>query len=306
MLEVKIGKSNVITNKLGLGTNKVGGHNLFKNLDEKEGELLLRAALDSGITMLDTAYMYGLGRSEEIIGKVLKDYDRKKVILATKAAQDPSNDYKPNNDPAFLIKAVDEALERLQTDYIDVFYIHFPDALTDKAKAVAALNQLKEVGKIRAIGVSNFSLEQLKQANKNGQVDVVEDHYSLVHREAEKERFAYLREQSISFVPYFPLASGLLTGKYTLADRSKFKQFSELQFEKIMTGLQKVRTLSEKYQATVLEMVLAWYMKNPDIAVVIPGARNANQVSGIAGTFDVKLTNEDYQMIDQAFKSFIE
>lgn len=304
MVEIRIGKSDVISGKLGLGTNKVGGHNLFKNLDEKDGYELVRAALDSGITVLDTAYMYGLGRSEEIIGEVVKDYDRSKVIIATKAAQDPSKDYQANNDPEFLTKAVDEALKRLQTNYIDIFYIHFPDEKTDKAEAVAALNRLKEIGKIRAIGVSNFSFEQLKEANRNGQVDIVEDHYSLVHRAVEAERFTYLREHQISFVPYFPLASGLLTGKYTLADSSKFEQFSKAQFETIIKGLEQVRKISDEHEATVMQVILAWYMKNPDIAEVIPGARNAAQVSGIADSLNVVLTDEEYHVIDTAFASF--
>lgn len=143
--EVKIGKSDVIATKIGLGTNKVGGHNLFKSLDDRDGYAVVRAALDSGITLLDTAYMYGLGRSEEIIGEVLKEYDRSKLVIATKASQDPAQEHKKNNNtPAFLKQAVADALRRLQTDYIDIFYIHFPDEETPKDEAVAALVDLKK------------------------------------------------------------------------------------------------------------------------------------------------------------------
>src|SRR5699024_4195688 len=108
----------------------------------------------------------------------------------------------------------DDALKRLKTDYIDIFYIHFPDKDTPKAEAVGALNELKEAGKIRAIGVSNFSPDQIKEANADGLVDIAEDNYSLVHRGVEQTEFPYLQENNISFVPYFPLAAGLMTGKY--------------------------------------------------------------------------------------------
>ena len=109
-----IGKSTVTTGKLGLGTNKVGGHNLFPNLHDEDGIAVVKAALDHGIDMLDTAYMYGLGQSEKLIGEATQGYDRSKIILATKAAQDPHNDLKPNNDPKFLTQAIDDALLRLK------------------------------------------------------------------------------------------------------------------------------------------------------------------------------------------------
>jgi len=164
---IKVGNTEVTSKKLGLGTNKVGGHNLFKVLKDEDGYAVVKEAIDNGITTLDTAYMYGVGRSEEIIGDVIQDYDRSKLVIATKAAQDPNNDLKNNNNPEFLKKTVDDALKRLKTDYIDIFYIHFPDEKTPKNESVVALNELKKSGKIRAIGVSNFSLDQIKEANKD-------------------------------------------------------------------------------------------------------------------------------------------
>ncbi len=303
--EVKIGKSDVIATKIGLGTNKVGGHNLFKSLDDRDGYAVVRAALDSGITLLDTAYMYGLGRSEEIIGEVLKEYDRSKLVIATKASQDPAQEHKKNNNtPAFLKQAVADALRRLQTDYIDIFYIHFPDEETPKDEAVAALADLKKEGKIRAIGVSNFSLAQVKEANKNGDVDIVEDNYSLVHRTAEKDLLPYLKKNQISFVPYFPLASGLLTGKYSAVDSDKFEQFSSEQFKKIISNMSRVKEIAAKYDATAAQAILAWYVANPDVSVVIPGARKPEQVLSNAKALNLVLTKDEYDEIDTAFKEF--
>lgn len=302
--KIKIGKSDVITSKLGLGTNKVGGHNLFKNLKDENGYAVIKTALDRKVSLLDTAYAYGLGRSEEIIGDVLQNYDRAQVAIATKAAQDKQNNLKNNNSPAFLKSAVDEALKRLKTDYIDIFYIHFPDEKTPKDEAVGALADLKREGKIRAIGVSNFSLEQIKEANKNGEVDVVEDNFSLVHRNAEKELFPYLEKNNIAFVPYFPLAAGLLTGKYSLNDQNKFKNFSGTQYKTIIDNLERVRKIATRYNATVAQIILAWYMDSPSIDIVIPGARTQEQVLSNIKAADINLSHDDFTEIDRMFSTF--
>lgn len=311
MSDVRIGKSRVYASDLGLGTNAVGGHNLFPNLDDETGKEVIRTAINNGITVLDTAFAYGYGRSEELIGEVLQEpeFDRSRIIIATKAAHDSENDYKFNNSPDFLRKSVEAALQRLQTNYIDIFYIHFPDEATPKNEAIAALHQLKEEGKIRAIGVSNFSLEQLKEANQDGHVDIVEERYSLVHREHEEDLFPYLKENRISFVPYFPLASGLLTGKYNKEDtfdesdhRSKRPDFNGERFKEIVGKVDQLKPIANTYNATVAQLVLAWYMKHPQIDVVIPGAKRPEQVEGNAKAVDIRLSKEDYDSIDQLFK----
>ncbi|GAJ26759.1 oxidoreductase ion channel [Liquorilactobacillus sucicola DSM 21376 = JCM 15457] len=301
---IRVGKSDVITSKLGLGTNKVGGHNLFEGLRDEDGYAVVKAALDEKVSLLDTAYMYGLGRSEEIIGDVLQNYERSQVVLATKAAQDKTNNLKINNSPEFLKQAVDEALLRLKTDYIDIFYIHFPDDETPKDEAVGALAELKKTGKIKAIGVSNFSLAQIKEANKNGEVDIVEDNYNLVHRDAERQLFPYLKANNITFVPYFPLAAGLLTGKYSLDDHKKFKNFSAEQYKNIIESLEKVRQIAAKYNATVAQIFLAWYIAAPSIGIVIPGARKQEQVLSNIKATDVDLSEDDFATIDKLFAAF--
>lgn len=187
MKKAKLGKSDLQVFPIGLGTNAVGGHNLYPNLNEETGKELVREAIRNGVTMLDTAYIYGIGRSEELIGEVLREFNREDVVIATKAAhRKQGNDFVFDNSPEFLKKSVDESLKRLNTDYIDLFYIHFPDEHTPKDEAVNALNEMKKAGKIRSIGVSNFSLEQLKEANKDGLVDVLQGEYNLLNREAEK------------------------------------------------------------------------------------------------------------------------
>ncbi|MFT8871052.1 MAG: aldo/keto reductase [Sporolactobacillus sp.] len=311
MDHVTIGSSGVKVAPLGLGTNKVGGHNLFTGLSETDGRRAVRAALEAGIELLDTAFMYGKGRSEELIGEVIADFPREKVIIADKAAHDfSSGDMVLNNAPAFLTRSVDEALLRLKTDYIDIFYIHFPDEHTPKSEAVGALQRLREAGKIRAIGISNFSLEQAKEANRDGFVDVVENYYSLLHRDEEKELFPYLKRTGLAFVPYFPLESGLLTGKYTETTtfaegdpRLKNARFSGETFRRAMQSIDIVRPIARRHRTGVMQIVLAWYLANPDVAAVIPGARNASQVGGLVESLNVQLSIEEYDLIDRAFSA---
>lgn len=315
MAEIRIGHSQVYAEQLGLGANAIGGHNLFANLKDETGKEVVRTALQNGINLIDTAYAYGNGRSEELIGEVLQEneFDRSRVIIATKAAHVPGQKGVFNNSPESLTRSVEEALRRLQTDYIDIFYIHFPDKETPKNEAVAALHKLKEAGKIRAIGVSNFSMTQLKEANQDGYVDVVEDKFSLIHREAEKERWPYLEQHNISFVPYFPLASGLLTEKYHLNSlqsmapddpRKKNPDFQGERFEKIIQAVEQLAPIAKNNQASIAQLVLAWYMKNPRISVVIPGAKKPEQVRDNARALDIHLSSTDYHTIDQLFKDF--
>lgn len=310
---VKIGHSDVVANPLGLGTNAVGGYNLFPNLKDEDGLKLVDAALANGINLLDSAYVYGLGHSEELVGKVIAKHDRDKIVIATKGAQDfSSGEQVINNNPQFLTDQVNKSLQRLGVDYIDIYYIHFPDHDTPKAEAVGALQKLREEGKIRAIGLSNFSLDQIKEANADGYVDVVEDEFSLLHQDHLNEGMLdYLHDHQISFVPYFPLASGLLTGKYERdvqfpADdiRSQIADFKEPRYSTILEAVDKVRPVAKAHNATVAQTILAWYLKNPLISVVIPGAKKASQVIANAKAMDLTLTTEEYTIIENAFEPF--
>ncbi|MDX1260173.1 aldo/keto reductase [Exiguobacterium sp. K1] len=305
---VKLGKSNLTVNPIGLGTNAVGGHNLYPNLDEQAGRDLVRVALMNGINFLDTAYIYGPERSEELVGEVWSEtVEREEVILATKGAhQLVDGKVVMNNSPEFLKQAVEDSLKRLRTDYIDLYYIHFPDETTPKDEAVAALAELKAEGKIRAIGVSNFSLEQLKEANKDGHVDVYQGEYNLFKRDAEKEILPYIREHGISFVPYFPLAAGLLAGKYdaeTKFDdlRKNDPLFQEDVFKDNLAKVDLLRPIAEAKDAEVAHIVLAWYLAQDGIDAIIPGAKRAEQVTDTIRTLDVELTEDEIRQIDQIF-----
>lgn len=306
---VRLGKSELYVNPIGLGANAVGGHNIHPHLSETEGKELVRVAIKNGINFIDTAYLYGLGRSEELIGEVLKEMgNRDELIIATKVGAKMVDGQRViDNSPSFLKEQVEKSLQRLKTDYIDLLYIHFPDEHTPKDEAVGALKELKDEGKIRAIGVSNFSLALLQEANKDGYVDVVQEHYNLIHRDAEKELFPYTLKHQIAFIPYFPLASGLLTGKYTKDTeipeyRQKSQFFQKETYEKIVEKVERLRTIAQSKDVEVANVVLAWYLTREAITAIIPGAKCAAQVLNNLKTAKVLLSEEEIQEIDELFK----
>lgn len=307
--KVELGKTGLKVFPVGLGANKISDANPDTNT-EYGGKIVLEA-VNKGLNFIDTAYLYGYGKSEEIIGQTLKENKlRKDVIIATKGAHDiqENGEVVFNNHPAFLREQVELSLRRLQTDYIDLYYIHFPDENTPKDEAVGELSRLKEEGKIRSIGVSNFSLEQLKEANKDGHVDVVQDEYSLINQSAEESFFPYFREQEISFIPYFPFSSGLLAGKYNKETKLTERQLSRPQFQgetylELLDKVDQIRPLSEKYNTGLQNIVLAYYLSKDVVDAVIPGARNIKQMTENLEAASVPLTEEELQFIEEVFPS---
>ncbi|HHB0339402.1 TPA: aldo/keto reductase [Staphylococcus aureus] len=304
---VNLGKSDVEVFPIALGTNAVGGHNLYPNLDEEQGKDVVRQAINHGINLLDTAYIYGPERSEELVGEVVKEYPREQIKIATKGSHefDENQEVHQNNQPEYLKQQVENSLKRLQTDYIDLYYIHFPDDNTPKNQAVAALQELKEQGKIKAIGVSNFTLDQLKEANKDGYVDVVQLEYNLLHRENEAV-LQYCVDHQITFIPYFPLASGILAGKYD--ENTKFsdhrttrRDFIPGVFEENVRRVKALESLAAAHQTSIANIVLAFYLTRPAIDVIIPGAKRAEQVIENIKAADIVLSDDEIQYIDELF-----
>lgn len=306
----RIGKTDLYVNPIGLGTNAVGGHNIYPNLNEETGKAVVRTALEHGINFLDTAFIYGPERSEQLIGEVLKEKgNRGDVVIATKGAHKfVDGKIVLDNSPAFLRASVEDSLKRLQTDYIDLFYIHFPDEQTPKDEAVGALKKLKDEGKIRAIGVSNFSIQQLQEANKDGHVDVLQSEYNLFKRGVEQEILPYCAQYSISFVPYFPLAAGLLGGRYTKDTtfndgRARNPLFQGEAFLRNLEKVEEVREIADAKQAEVAHVVLAWYLTRDAIDALIPGAKRPEQVTENLKTLEVRLTPEEIDRIDRIFQA---
>lgn len=306
----KLGKTDLLVHPIGLGANAIGGHNIYENIDEAVSKQILHTGVKHGLNFIDTAYFYGLGRSEELIGEVMKEHGRREdFVIASKASYTfVDGNVVHVNKPDFLTISVDESLRRLQTDYVDLFYIHFPDDDTPKYEAVGALQRLKEAGKIRAIAVSNFSLEQLKEANQDGYVEVYQGHYNLLNRNAEKELFPYLLDNQISFVPYFPLAKGILTGKYTkdtpLTEKQKrHPLFKEDTYLKNLEKIEPLREMAKERNVEVGHIVLAWYLTREPIEAIIPGAKTPEQIISNLKAGEIQLTVAEIEKIDHLFQA---
>ncbi|MEM5029594.1 aldo/keto reductase [Priestia sp. WB3] len=308
MKKVTLGRTNLQVNPIGLGTNAVGGHNLFPNLSEDAGRELVETALDQGVNFLDSAFIYGLGRSEELIGEIIaKRGGRENLVLATKGAHKEVNgQIELDNSRDFLREQVENSLKRLKTDYIDLYYMHFPDGRTPLEEVAGTLKELKDEGKIRAIGASNLDFEQLQAFNRDGYLDVLQSEYSLLKREAEKDLLPYCVEHRISFIPYFPLASGLLTGKFTKDAtfddiRAKDPLFQGEAFLQNLEKVDKLKAIAQSKNAETAHVALAWLIAQDGIDAIIPGAKRAEQVQQNLKTNDVQLTKEEFNQIDQIF-----
>lgn len=241
-----------------------------------------------------------------MVGEVVKEYPREQIKIATKGSHefDENQEVHQNNQPEYLKQQVENSLKRLQTDYIDLYYIHFPDDNTPKDQAVAALQELKEQGKIKAIGVSNFTLDQLKEANKDGYVDVVQLEYNLLHRENEAV-LQYCVDHQITFIPYFPLASGILAENMmrtlnlvTIVLRRDFKPGV---FEENVRRVKALESIAAAHQTSIANIVLAFYLTRPAIDVIIPGAKLAEQVVENIKAADIVLSDDEIQYIDELF-----
>jgi myo-inositol catabolism protein IolS len=301
----KLGKSDILISKIGLGTNAVGGHNLFTNLDENQGRQMIEEALDQGITFIDTADVYGFGRSEEIIGEVLGSR-RNDVVLATKGAIERLEDgsTRINNKPTYLRRALEASLKRLRTDYVDLYYIHWLDNETPLAEAVGELIRLKEEGKIRAIGISNANLEQLQEANQSGDISALQSPYHMLDRSAEKDLLPYCIEHHISFIPYGPLAFGILGGKYTsglVLEEGDWRKneplFQPDTFRSNLDKVEKLKMVAAEINAALPNLALAWLLAQSGVDAVIPGGKRPEQVKENIKANGIVLSDEQLKRI---------
>ncbi|MEK4760934.1 aldo/keto reductase [Viridibacillus sp. FSL E2-0187] len=302
-----IEKQYISISTIGLGTNAVGGHNLFENLNEEDGKELVKVALNNGVTLIDTADIYGPGRSEELVGEVLQSFPREQYILATKGArmQNEKGEIVTNNLPDYLRSACEASLQRLGLDYIDIYYIHFPELGASLELAVAELVKLKQEGKIRAIGISNVTLEQLEEANSTGEIDVVQLEYNMLNRAIEEDILPYCIEQQIAVVAYGPLAFGILGGKYTKdlkldsGDwRNRVDLFKAGNFEANLSKVDKLKEIAVKKDTTIGNLAIAWLLAQKGITAVIPGGKKTNQLLENLKASEIKLTAEDLTNIE--------
>ncbi|MBM4763340.1 aldo/keto reductase [Bacillus sp. B15-48] len=300
-------KTDIRVTKIGVGTNKVGGHNIFPNLDETEGKEFLKAALDQGINFIDTADYYGLGRSEELIGEVLQEIDikREDLVIATKGGMqwNEKGEITFNNRPEYLRSAFEASLRRLQTDYVDVYYLHMPDNITPFSESMGELLRLKEEGKIRAIAASNLNFAQIKEVNEIAGICSTQAVYNIFERGVEKDVLPYCVENDISFLPYYPLSSGLLGGNYKVTDTppKHFKGKLE-EFRTRVEQADRLKEFAESKGTTLPNLALAWLLAQDGVDVVIPGGRKPSHAIGTVQAADITLTPNELAEIDKLIK----
>lgn len=290
---VDLGESGLRVSRVGLGCNNFGGR-----LDLDETRAVVDAALEVGVTFFDTAEIYGNGGgSERLLGEILEGR-RDRVVLATKFAWETG---KGLASPEAIRGSIVGSLERLRTDYVDLYYLHRPDPEIPIRDTLGALDELVRSGKVRAIGCSNFSAEQLADADRvarehgTARFTVLQNHYNLLHRDDDEDVLPLCRELDVAYVPYFPLASGLLTGKYRRGQaapegaRLAGRVIDEDQFDRV----EALARFAEEQRRTLHELAIAALASTAGIASVIAGATMPEQVRANAAAASWALSVED-------------
>ncbi len=318
MRTMKIGNSGLEASVVGIGTWAIGGDSNWGASDDAESIRTIHRARELGVTLLDTAPAYGLGHSEEVVGEALQGR-RDDYVLATKCGlrwdieegavflERDGVRIVRNARPERLREEVEMSLRRLKTDHIDIYIVHWqsvPEYPVPIEDTMGALMKLKEQGKIKAIGASNVSREECKEYVKHGQLDLIQEKYSMLDRSAEQHFFDLCAEHNVCFQAYSPLERGVLTGKYTLdtplgegAAKRKIKWFEKENLVHIVDLVKKWEPLCRKYDCTMTHLVIAWTAAQGtgDNVNVLCGARKTGQIEENAGGGDVVLDPADIE-----------
>lgn len=307
----KIGKTKVECSCVGLGTWELAG-NVWGKVTKEDAVKTIRAAVDSGINLVDTAASYGDGRSEEIVGEAL-DGIRGKVVLATKGGahfNPQKNAMDRDLSPEAIRKDVEDSLRRLKTDYVDIFFFHYPDADHPIAESIGEMEKLRKEGKIRLIGLSNYSKEELLEAVKYGTIDCAQFRYSMLTRENEELLAACSRHQ-IGVLSYASLAGGMLTGRYKTepqfpeGDRRTFFYpfLKEPEFSRCRRLVDAVERVAGEKGISVSDAAIQWVLAQPGMTSALVGTKNPERASQNAKAFDKQLAPEELQYFDEVYYS---
>ncbi len=297
----RLGNSSLSISPLIMGTWQAGRH-MWTDIDDNESIRAIRAALDAGVTAIDTASVYGNGHSERIVARAVGE-NRNRIVIATKLF---ANEMKSDQ----VMAACERSLTNLATDYIDLYQIHWPSGAFGSEpvpieETMQALVRLKEQGKIRAIGVSNFSGAQLAEALEVGEIVSLQPPYSLFWRQVEQDARPLCLARKLAILAYSPMAQGLLTGKFGPDHRfkqgdhrTKNRLFQAENFGRAQAALTALAPIAERHGATLGQLALAWVMAQPNTCA-IAGARNAEQAAQNAAAARITLALEDLAAMDR-------
>jgi len=312
-----LGNSDLKITPVGYGAWAIGGSGWqfgWGSQNDNDSIAAIHKALELGVNWIDTAAVYGLGHSEEVVARALKSWSGARPYVFTKAALrwDAQGNVQKVLKAESIRREVEDSLRRLSVDVIDLYQIHWPPDpdSPDLEEGWSTMANLKREGKVRWIGVSNFSVPQLKRAQEIAPVTSLQPPYSLIHREIEEQILPYCLRQDIGVIVYSPMASGLLTGAMTRERASSLPQddwrkghpdFSEPNISRNLALVETLRGIAKSRNRSVGEIAIAWTLQHPAVTGAIVGARNAKQAEGVMSAGELHLDNEEVNKIEEFF-----
>jgi aryl-alcohol dehydrogenase-like predicted oxidoreductase len=312
----QLGKSDLHITSIGYGAWAIGGGNwefAWGSQDDDESVKTIERAIDSGINWIDTAAVYGLGHSEEVVAKALKNISSKPYVF-TKCSMRWDNDRKIYRSlkAASVQEELENSLRRLNLDTIDLYQVHWPDPEGEIEEGWEALAKLQQQGKVRYIGVSNFNVEQMKRAQKIAPITSLQPPYSLLNRKIEPEILPFCLENNIGVINYSPMVSGLLTGKMTAeriqempADdwRRRSANFLEPKLSRNLKLVEILREIGNSHGVEPGVIAIAWTLRHPAITAAIVGARRPDQVDGVLPAATLRLSDQEAERIESFLRA---
>ena len=307
----QLGNSDLQITPLGIGAWAMGGAGwafAWSQQDDNDSVSAIHAAFDAGMNWIDTAAVYGLGHSEEVVAKALVGRNNKPYVF-TKCERTWNDDRQivKSLKPDSIRRECEASLRRLKVDTIDLYQIHWPEPDEDVEEGWATLAKLKEEGKVRWIGASNFNAEQLCRAQKIAPITSLQPPYSLIRREIETDVLPFCAVHNVGVIAYSPMGSGMLTGAMTRSRvetlpeddwRRRSPQFQEPLLTRNLNIADKLKEIADRHNRSAGEAALAWVLRNPVVTGAIVGVRNAEQVSGIIGGMEFRLSAEEVAEIE--------
>jgi aryl-alcohol dehydrogenase-like predicted oxidoreductase len=302
---IGLGKSGLNVSRICFGTWQFGGD--WGSVDRDDAIAALRAALDAGVTFFDTAQAYGFGESEALVAEGLgADIHRDDVVVATKGGlRQVDGAVKRDSSPAYLRDGVEQSLRALGVEAIDLYQVHWPDHETPFEETGAALKQLRDEGKVRHVGVSNFSPAEMDELSQTIDVETDQPPYNLFNRAVESDVLPYCREHDIGMLTYGPLSHGLLSGRFdpsSLAEddwRRGHEPFEGEALERHLEAVERLTEFAEQRGHTLPQLAVAWVLAQPGVHVAIAGARRPAHVEGIAPAAEIHLSEDELAEIDE-------
>ncbi|MBM7553010.1 aldo/keto reductase [Thalassobacillus pellis] len=314
MEQIQLDNIDINASRIGLGTWAIGGW-MWGGTDEKESIRTIHTAFDKGINLIDTAPVYGFGKAEEIIGKAMKEHGKRDdILLATKTGIDWIDDEPFRNGSRKKIQEdIDNSLRRMQTDYIDILQIHWPDPQVPIYETAETMDYLLKQGKIRAIGVSNFTPEEMDIFREAAPLHTIQPPYNLFEREIEKDLLPYVQKHELSSLTYGSLCRGLLSGKMT-ADwefngddlRKLDPKFQQPRYGQYLKAVKELDELAQdRFSKRVIHLALKWVIQQPGASIALMGARKPEQLDPIDG-LDFHIDDKTMHEIDEILLKHIQ